>query len=96
MKYLITGASGLLGGRLSTFLENKGFEILRGSSNLDAIESSNDKNWVLTEFNNFETLKKICKGVDYVIHAAGPNADYCKQKPKSSFDFYSLETKKFD
>ena len=41
-------------------VENKGFEILRGSSNLDTIESSNDKNWVLTEFNNFETLKKIC------------------------------------
>ncbi len=95
MKYLITGASGFLGGRLSTFLENKGFEIIRGSSNLKIIESSNYKNWVLTEFNNFETLKKICKGVDFIIHAAGPNVDYCKQKPKSSFDFYSLKTKMF-
>lgn len=95
MKYLITGASGFLGGRLSTFLENKGFEIIRGSSNVKIIESSNYKNWVLTEFNNYETLKKICKGVDYIIHAAGPNADFCKKNPKSSFDFYSLETKNF-
>ncbi len=93
MKYLITGASGFLGGRLSTFLENKGFEIIRGSTDLKTIESSNYNNWVLTEFNNFETLKKICKGVDFIIHAAGPNADYCKQKPKSSFDFYSVKTK---
>ncbi len=95
MKYLITGASGFLGGRLSTFLENKGFEIIRGSSNLKIIESSNYNNWVLTEFNNFESLKNICNGVDYIIHAAGPNSDYCKQKPKASFDFYSLQTKNF-
>ena len=61
MKYLITGASGFLGGRLSTFLENKGFEIIRGSSNLKIIESSNYTNWVLTEFNNFETLKKYVR-----------------------------------
>lgn len=95
MKYLITGANGFLGGRLSTFLENKGFEIIRGTSNLKIQESSNYKNWVLTEFSNFESLKNICKDVDYIIHAAGPNADYCKKNPKSSFDFYSLETKKF-
>ena len=60
---MITGASGFLGGRLSTFLENKGFEIIRGSSNLKTIESSNYNNWVLTEFNNFENLKKICKAL---------------------------------
>ena len=95
MKYLITGASGFLGGRLSTFLENKGLEIIRATSNVKIIESSNYKNWVLTEFNKYETLKKLCKGVDYIIHAAGPNADYCKKNPKSSFDFYSLETKNF-
>lgn len=95
MKYLITGANGFLGGRLSTFLENKGFEIIRGTSNLKIQESSNYKNWVLTEFSNFESLRNICKDVDYIIHAAGPNADYCKKNPKSSFDFYSLETKKF-
>ena len=94
MRYLITGASGLLGGRLSNFLENKGFEIIRGSSNLKIIESSNYNNWVLTEFDNFETLINICKGVDFIIHAAGPNADCCIQNPISSFDFYSLKTKK--
>ena len=92
---MITGASGFLGGRLSTFLENKGLEIIRATSNVKIIESSNYKNWVLTEFNKYETLKKLCKGVDYIIHAAGPNADYCKKNPKSSFDFYSLETKNF-
>tara|TARA_B100001989_G_C24542731_1_gene468615 strand:- start:1893 stop:2834 length:942 start_codon:yes stop_codon:yes gene_type:complete len=95
VKFLITGASGFLGGRLSTFLENKGFQIIRGSSNPKMINSSNYDNWVLTEFNNFENLKNICKDVDYIIHAAGPNADYCKKLPKSSFEFYSLATKKF-
>ena len=59
MKYLITGASGFLGGRLSTFLENKGLEIIRATSNVKIIESSNYKNWVLTEFNKYETLKKL-------------------------------------
>ena len=95
MKYLITGANGFLGGRLSIFLENKGFEIIRGTRNLKIKESSNYKNWALTEFSNFESLNNICKDVDYIIHAAAPNADYCKKNPKSAFDFYSLETKKF-
>ena len=30
MKFLITGASGFLGGRLSYFLEDKGHEVLKG------------------------------------------------------------------
>ncbi|MDC3168216.1 SDR family oxidoreductase [Prochlorococcus sp. AH-716-D22] len=95
MKYLITGANGFLGGRLSIFLENKGFEIIRGTRNSKIKESSKYENWVITEFSNFESLKNICKDVDYIIHAAGPNADYCKKNPKLAFDFYSLETKKF-
>ena len=79
MKYLITGACGFLGGRLSTFLEKKGCTIIRGTRNLNIIKSSNYSNWVLTEFDNFENLKKICNGVDFIIHTAGPNAEECKK-----------------
>ena len=39
MKYLITGASGFLGGRLSVFLEEKGHEVLRGTRNIEIIQS---------------------------------------------------------
>ncbi len=95
MKFLITGASGFLGGRLSNFLEQKGFETIKGSRNLRLVESSKNYNWVLTEFNNYDSLKKICEGVDFIIHAAGPNSKECIRNPLSSFDFYRSQTKNF-
>jgi len=95
LKYLITGATGFLGGRLSSFLEAKGFEVIKGTRNLKNIQAPNNENWVITEFNNFESLKNICEGVDYIIHAAGPNADECKKKSISSLNFYTLDTKNF-
>lgn len=95
MKYLITGACGFLGGRLSSFLQKKGFKIIKGTRNLNIIKSSSDANWVLTEFDNYENLKNICNGVDFIIHAAGPNAEECKKNPLSAFNFYGLETKIF-
>ena len=95
MKYLITGASGLLGGRLSSFLEKKGCQIIKGTRNLEFINSSNYSNWVFTDFDDFNYLKNICKGVDCVIHAAGPNAEECQRNPLSTFNFYSQKTKNF-
>lgn len=93
MKYFITGATGFLGGRLSMFLEGKGFEVIKGTRNLKNIKSINSKNWIITEFNNFQSLRNICEKVDFIIHAAGPNAEECNKNPLSSFNFYSLETK---
>ena len=92
---MITGATGFLGGRLSSFLEAKGFEVIKGTRNLKNIQVLNNENWVITEFNNFESLKNICKGVDYIIHAAGPNAEECKKKSLSSLNLYTLDTKNF-
>lgn len=94
MKYLITGASGFLGGRLSYFLENKGHEVLRGTRNIEIIKSSNkNSNWVLTDFENLQNLRPIFEDVDYLIHAAGPNAEQ-SNNDSSSIMAYSELTKK--
>ena len=84
MKYLIIGASGFLGGRLSYFLEDKGHKVLRGTRNIEIIKSSNEKsNWVLTDFNNLQNLRLVCEDVDLLIHAAGPNAEQSNKDSSS-------------
>lgn len=93
MKYLITGASGFLGGRLSVFLEEKGHKVLRGTRNLEIIKSSKlNSNWVFTDFDNIKQLIKICEDVDLLIHAAGPNSEQSTLDPLS-LKYYSELTK---
>ena len=76
MKYLITGASGFLGGRLSVFLEEQGHLVLRGTRKNSIIKSSKlNSNWVFTDFDNIKNLMRICDDVDFLIHAAGPNSE---------------------
>ena len=95
MKYLITGASGFLGGRLSVFLEEKGHEVLKGTRNLNTIKSSklnSNCNWVFTDFDNISNLMRICEDVDLLIHAAGPNSEQSTLN-LSSLNYYSELTK---
>lgn len=70
MKVLITGASGLVGGRLISALEPKGWEIYRLSRS--APESATDIQWDPYEgFSSGEAAK--LDGMDLVIHLAGEN-----------------------
>lgn len=70
MKILVTGASGLIGGRLSPLLEKKGHSILALSRK--APRSENDVQWDPKEgFSDKEAAK--LENVDSVIHLAGEN-----------------------
>ena len=93
MKYLITGANGFLGGRLSDFLENKGFEVFRGTRKIEIIQSvPNSSNWVLTDFDDIKSLQYLCKNIDFIIHAAGPNAEKSMLDFSSSLNSFSKAT----
>jgi dihydroflavonol-4-reductase len=73
MKTLVTGASGLLGANLVRELLRRGHEVralLRGPDvpgTLSGLDLEHIEGNLLDE----ESLKRACRGVDFVIHAAG-------------------------
>ena len=70
MKVLITGASGLVGGKLAAELESKGHEIFRLSRSEP--KSENDIQWDPYEGFEDEESSKL-EGIDVVVHLAGEN-----------------------
>ncbi len=70
MKVLITGASGLVGGKLISALEPKGFEIYRLSRSVPGAET--DIQW--DPFDGFSSKEAAkLEGMDVVVHLAGEN-----------------------
>ena len=91
-KILITGASGLLGGRIYSQLKDK-FNILPVSrfdsqSNLDLI------NFHKIDWNNNENLKELLKNKDIIIHSAGLNAQESNSSPLLSYEVNTINTQK--
>ena len=76
MKILITGASGLLGGRLAQYLiqqqKQQRPEILLGTR-----RSKGWPNEAVMDFHQQDNLREVCHGVTAVVHLAGPNAAQC-------------------
>lgn len=93
LRVLITGGYGYLGGRISNYLSKKNYEVIVCSSqnikNQDWIENLN---FINIEWDSSDELKKICKGVDIIIHAAGMNAQQCLKKPEAAMNFNGLVT----
>ncbi len=87
-KILITGAFGYLGGRLSKYLHDKGFKLIICSR-----KKKLPPVWCLRaqvakiEWEDSEKLINIFSEVDVVIHAAGMNAQDCRQSPDRAIDF---------
>ena len=87
-KILITGAFGYLGGRLSKYLYDKGFNLIicsrkKKSSPIWCSRAEVTKiNW-----EDSEKLINIFSEADIVIHAAGMNAQDCRQSPDRALDF---------
>jgi len=80
MKVLITGATGLIGGRLIEHLLESGDIQIRAASrrvraNLSAVE------WFETDLNQPSTLRDACQGVDAVINLASMGEKFCSQDP---------------
>jgi nucleoside-diphosphate-sugar epimerase len=74
MKYLITGANGLVGGHLARHILAMGGTVRatkRVNSNLDFVSDiSSQIEWVETDILDVLGLEKAMKGIDFVIHAA--------------------------
>lgn len=71
MKILITGGSGFLGVHLARFLLKKGFQVtLFDKNNLDAKDLLDRVKFVKGDVRNSKEVEKVCRGQDYIIHAA--------------------------
>tara|TARA_B100000886_G_scaffold339584_1_gene305517 strand:- start:1755 stop:2684 length:930 start_codon:yes stop_codon:yes gene_type:complete len=86
MRVLITGGFGFLGGRLGKYLSTLGYEVILGSRKKRIKPKWVKKgSTVQLEWENHDSLLKICEGVDIVVHAAGLNALESKLDPKLAF-----------
>ena len=79
MKILITGSTGLLGGRLTQFLDqNKSHQLLLGTRDLAKLPNQfAHLDAVAIDWTSQEQLNQICDSVDCIIHLAGMNAQQC-------------------
>jgi UDP-glucose 4-epimerase len=96
MRLLITGGLGYLGGRLSQFFEQQGkFDILLGTrQSSEQISGTTNCRLVQISWDNPESLKSVCNGVDTIIHLAGMNANDCASDPVGALEFNALATAK--
>lgn len=80
MKFLITGASGLLGKKMTTSISNEHTVIGTGLNNIK-------ENMVSMDLHDFEQIKQVFDDVspDVVIHTAAlTNVNYCEQNPREA------------
>ena len=94
MNILITGGSGFLGGCLSKFLSRQHNITLCSSSLLKHPSWLKDCNFSNIYWFDKESISKVCKNQDLIIHAAGMNAQACFSNPKKAFEFNSELTNK--
>ena len=80
MRILITGASGLIGGRLSEYLFKKNIKVKLASRFKKIFKKKEFKkiNW-----NSNKNLEKLCKNIDVVINCAGYDIHKSKIKKKT-------------
>ena len=86
MRVLITGGSGLIGGRLAKYLKKKRLKIVIASRKRRFFQGSKFKkiNW-----NSYKNLEKLCQNIDVIINCAG--YDFYKSKNKS--ETFSVNSK---
>ena len=81
---LITGGLGCLGGELSKYLVDLGYQVFIGSSRSHAKLPDELENCslVYTDFDKLDTLVDACSKVDCVIHLATLNAQQSQADPQ--------------
>lgn len=94
-KYLITGATGLVGSALTEYLVNNGHEVIVWVRDTQKAEKlfSHLENVSIVAGVLEETLS-YDEGIDYIIHAAAPtNSNFFIEKPVETIDSIVLGTK---
>ncbi len=87
MRILITGAYGLVGGRLAKHLVAEGHQVILGSrANHLCAEWLPEATNVQLEWNSQASLESACESVDIIVHAAGLNAQDCKENIVQAFE----------
>lgn len=88
-KILVTGGAGFIGSHLSDALIERDFDV-RIIDNLSGgkMERVNPKaEFIKEDIRDFETVKKVMNGVDYVFHlAALPRVQFSIQNPRETHD----------
>lgn len=87
---LVTGASGLLGGRLCDYLRGVNDCLLIAGQRSQGVglglEVRRDaQGYTKRSFDlcNPESIEDVCEGVDVVVHLAGLNAQHCQMSPEN-------------
>ena len=96
-KYLITGATGLIGSALIKRLAKEGVDLICPIRNMEKVtsmfdaEMHNKVNWVETPIESF--LENLTESFDYIIHCASPTASkYFVEHPVETMCFNTETT----
>ncbi len=93
LNILITGGFGFIGGRLSTYLKELGQNIIVGTRNTNSkpfsLKKINEKKVI---WDDLTSLKKLCQGIDVIIHTAGMNSQDCANDPVAALEFNGVAT----
>lgn len=83
MRILVTGAGGLVGGRLSEHFINTGHDVVLGARDPSYLKTkiSFPASVVRLDMEDFGCIDNVCGGVDLVIHTAGMNSKECEADP---------------
>lgn len=94
MKILITGGVGLLATRIAKYLNEEKNTVILASRKVSQIKFLKKKNLIIKKINweNNESIKKICSNIDIIVHCAGPNA---KDSQSNLFENYIFSAKVF-
>ena len=95
MKILVTGAGGLLGGRIINFLSQKGYTIVAVSRSYAGCEAWDKRVKVVNiDISKTSNLCYYLDGVSLVIHAAGVNSANSIADPINALHFNGVVTAK--
>ena len=96
MKVLISGGFGLIAGRLAELFSNSGHEVWLASRTLKTKVNSLSKiHLIKINWDDEANLKRVCMGMDIIIHAAGMNAQDCSINPPEALYFNGVATSRF-
>jgi len=81
---LVTGGLGCIGAGLSQLLSNAGFNVIIGSSRVDAKLPDSLKKCELAyiDLEDIDLLVNLCYEVDYIVHLAAINAEQSQTNPE--------------